>query len=326
MDSVIKKYLSALEFGEVQHFGNMGVLPLMCSLNHSPEYLTLKEALEKQILKIGEVSEGGSVPELRVNNTGEIPILLLDGEEVVGAKQNRVLNTSILLKEKSETVIPVSCTERGRWAYTSRESKDSGTVMSSKIRRVKAQTVSDSLEESKEYRSDQGTVWKEIEKMAEKADARSETGAMRTVFEAKMKDLDDYLRAFGYLSGQKGILTFIGGEVAGLDFVSLDKAYSMLHPKLIKSYAIDALLMDKKNGGPSIDKAKVFVAQAVKCKEKKYQSVGEGWDHRFEGDSLVGSALKFGKKVIHMAFFAVTESEKTGDMAGFRRRTRFRTN
>jgi len=326
MDSTVKQYLSAIEFGEMQCFGNMGVLPLMCSLDHSPEYLTLREAIEKQILKIGEVSEGGSVPELKVNNTGEIPVLLLDGEEVVGAKQNRVLNTSILLKEKSETVIPVSCTEQGRWAYTSRESRDSGTVMSSKIRMVKAQTVSDSLSQSSEYRSDQGTVWTEISKLAEKADARSETGAMRTVFEAKMKDLDDYLKAFGYISGQKGILTFIGGAVAGLDFISLDRAYAGLHPKLIKSYAIDALLADKKNGGPSVDKAKAFLAAAEKCKEKKYSSVGAGWDHRFEGESMVGSALKYEKKVIHMAFFKVTESDKTGDMAGYRRRTRFRTN
>jgi len=326
MDTTIKKYILGLEFGKLQQFENMGVVPLLSSLNGSPEYLTLQEALEKQLLKIGEVSEGGSVPELKVNNTGEIPILLLDGEEVVGAKQNRVLNTSILLKEKSETVIPVSCTEQGRWAYTSKESQDSGTLMSSNIRRVKAQTVSDSLEESKEFRSDQGTVWTEIDKLAKKADACSETGAMRHVFEDKMKDLDDYLKAFECVEQQKGILIFIGGEVAGLDFISLDKAYSVLHAKLVKSYAMDALLMEKKNGGPDLEKAKDFITQAVKCKEKKYQSVGKGWDHRFEGESVVGSALKFGKTVIHMAFFAAAESEKTGEIAGYRRRTRFRTN
>ena len=43
---------------------------------------------------ITEVSEGGSVPELRVVNKGDARILVLDGEELRGAKQNRVLNTT----------------------------------------------------------------------------------------------------------------------------------------------------------------------------------------------------------------------------------------
>jgi hypothetical protein len=36
---------------------------------------------------------------------GERPVLLLDGEELVGAKQNRVLNLSVLVGPHSRTVI-----------------------------------------------------------------------------------------------------------------------------------------------------------------------------------------------------------------------------
>jgi len=57
------------------------------------------------------------VPELKVISQSDRPILLLDGEELVGAKQNRVLNTTILLREKAETNIQVSCVEQGRWSY-----------------------------------------------------------------------------------------------------------------------------------------------------------------------------------------------------------------
>ncbi len=327
MDSTIKKYISGLEFGKLQHFKNMAVLPILLSLDGSPDYLTLKEALEAQKLKISEVSEGGSVPELNVKNEADIPVLLLDGEEVVGAKQNRVLNTTILLREKSDTIIPVSCTEQGRWAYSSREFSDSSTMMSSKIRGLKADTVSQSLEMSDEYRSDQGAVWDAISEQSREADAPSETGAMRHTFESKKKDLDDYLKAFAPITGQKGLLTFIGNELAGFDFISLEKAYRVLHPKLVKSYAMDAILAEEgKNKKHNTDKAKTFMDQVLKCKEKKYESVGKGWDYRFEGDGVVGSALKFGKKVIHMAFFTVTESDKTGHMSGFRRRAGYRTN
>ena len=113
MDSEIKNYLLNIELGELQSYKKMGVIPLKTSVSQGPEYITLKEALERNQLKVKEVSRGGSVPELKVINNAEIPVLLLDGEELIGAKQNRVLNTTILLKEKSKTIIPVSCTEQG---------------------------------------------------------------------------------------------------------------------------------------------------------------------------------------------------------------------
>ncbi|MFC2165639.1 ARPP-1 family domain-containing protein [Acidobacteriota bacterium] len=326
MDPIVIKYLSSFKFGELQHYQNMGVIPLLTSLDSSPEYLTLKEALEKKKLKITEVSQQGAVPELKVINEAEISVLLLDGEEVVGAKQNRVLNTTILLKEKSETIIPVSCTEQGRWAYSSKEFSDSDTVMSTRLRSIKAKTVSDTLADSQEYHSDQGTVWNAIEELSEEAEALSETGAMKAVFDVKKKDLDAYLKAFASIPGQKGVLAFVDGKVVGCDYISLQSAYNLLHSKLIKSYAVDALLQKGPHTGqPDVKMAEEFFADVVECQEKKYESIGKGWDYRFEGKALVGSALKFGNKVIHMAFFAVSESDKTGEMAGYRRRTRFRS-
>lgn len=325
MDAVVKKYLQSFEFAEAQFYKNMSVFPLLSGLNHDPEYLTLKEALEIQVLKIVEVSREGSVPELKAVNEGEKPVLLLDGEEVVGAKQNRVLNTSILIGGKAETVIPVSCTEQGRWAYESQEFQDSDTLMSSKVRRIKSQTVSDTLHESREYRSDQGTVWTAIEELSHQADAPSKTGAMRDVFTAKAEELDAYLKAFTLIPKQRGLLAMIGQDVVGFDFVSLEAAYKRLHAKLVKSYAMDALVQKNGDEGASPkEKARGFLAQAVKCKEKKYESVGRGSDLRYEGENMVGSALKVDKKVIHAAFFVISESEKTGEIAGARRRSRFR--
>jgi hypothetical protein len=325
MDPIVKKYINGFELGETQVFKNMGVIPLFTSIDESPEYLTLKEALEKNLLKITEVSQSGSVPELRVINNADIPVLLLDGEELVGAKQNRVLNTTILLKEKSETVIPVSCTEQGRWSYVSDKFHDSGTVMTPKLRATKARTVASSLEASREYRSDQGTVWGTIHHLSAEADVNSQTGAMKDVFEAKKRDLDAYLGAFKSNPKQKGILVFLGGEVAGLDFVSHERAYSLLHDKLAKSYAMEAVLENAENAPtPDPAKAKAFLDEVEACSEKKYESVGKGWDYRFEGQLMVGSGLVAEEKVIHLAFFRVTESEKAGPMAGLRRRKGFR--
>lgn len=326
MDKEIKKYLQSFEFGELHHVKNMVVIPLLTSLDDSLEYLTLKEALDKQLLVITEVSQEGSVPDLKVANKAEIPVLLLDGEEVVGAKQNRVLNTTILLKAKSETVIPVTCTEQGRWEYTSRELSDSGTVMIPKLRVMKSRSVSHTLQDSQQFRSDQGTVWTGIDEMTEESETRSQTQAMRDVFQAKIGDLDEYLKAFPSVPHQKGLFVIIDEKVVGFDFISLEPAYTQLHPKLVKSYALEALIRkEQKTGEPGKEEATKFIDEVTKNDQKKYDSVGQGWDYRFEGKEVVGSALKVGKKVVHLAFFRITESEKAGKIAGYRRRRRFRT-
>jgi hypothetical protein len=325
VEQIIKKYLLSFEFGEYQSFKNMGIFPIFTSLDQSPEYMTLKEALDEKLLIISEVSQGGSVPELKVNNKAEIPVLLLDGEELAGAKQNRVLNTTILVKEKSEIVIPVSCTEQGRWSYVSREFYDAGIVMSPKLRMMKAHHVSASLESSREYRSDQAAVWDRIDGMAFLAQTESPTGAMKDLYEAKMHDLDEYLKAFAYVPHQKGLFVFISGELIGLDFISRERAFEKLHPKLVKSYAMEAILERKEEGRkPEKKETEDFRKEATECEEKKYESVGKGWDYRYTGKSVVGSALLVDHMVIHMAFFRITESEKEGRMAGYRRRRSFR--
>ena len=320
MDTIITNYLSKLEFGEPQRFKNMEIIPLFSSLDGSPGYLTLKEALEKGFLTITEVSRGGSVPELKVENRAEIPVLILDDEELVGARQNRVLNTTILLKEKSETVIPVTCTEQGRWSYVSPVFACSDTGLSSELRRRKAAHVTDSLAKSKRFEADQADMWAGIARMSLGAGVTSPTGAARDVYEARMADLNEYLGAFKCMPHQKGMLVLVNGEVAGLDLIPLESACKILHPKLVKSYAMDALLQDeKKCDKASPDRAKLFLEEAASSEEARYDSIGYGRDYRFKGKAIVGSALVHREKVVHMAFFRTAGPDKEGQISGYRR-------
>jgi len=120
-------------------------------------------------------------------------------------------------------------------------------------------------------------------------------------------------------------IKLLHGRVIGLDVLSLEAVYEALHPKLAKSYAIDALLQQReKVGNGSVDNGRAFIEEARQCKEEKFKSIGHGWDHRFEGSTIVGSALVHQEKVIHMAFFGITESEKVGRMSSASRRRRYR--
>ena len=119
------------------------------------EYITLKEAIGEKLIDITEIDDSGVVPEVKVKNHAEIPVLLLDGEELLGAKQNRIVNTTILLKEKSETIIPVSCVEQGRWSDTSKNFEYSDRIASYQLRNVKSASVKRSVENLGRYSSDQ---------------------------------------------------------------------------------------------------------------------------------------------------------------------------
>jgi hypothetical protein len=340
MDKSVETYLLEMELGAGQSFENMTVFELLRPQNGGPEYITLREALEKGVFTVTEVSEGGSVPELQVANKGDIAVLLLDGEELRGAKQNRILNTTILVGPKSATKVPVSCVEHGRWSYQGREFLESGNVMHREMRMLNLQKVSESLRSVKQFRSDQGEIWDKVAELHCDLAVPSKTGAMKDVYDAKGADLDGYLKSFRLAGGQKGILVFVEGKPAGLDFVSREAAFATLFPKLLKSYAMEAMLLAerrKKGRGksdakqalakPSADEAREFLKRAAACEEKKYESVGLGWSYRYAGPGVVGSALAFNEKVVHMAFFSVDEAEAAqdpGNMAGSRMRRGFR--
>lgn len=326
MDQNIKNFIGRIQLGDMQVHDNMAVIPLFLDSNGGPSYITLKEALDMGTFTVTEVSKGGSVPELKAINKGNIPVILLDGEELAGAKQNRVLNTTVLVAANSEIIIPVSCTEHGRWSYNSSEFRDSDLIMAYNIKRKKARSVMRNVRESGRYASDQKEVWDDIQAMSGNAKVHSSTGAMKDVFESREKDLDDYINAITLMPAQKGIMVMINGALMGFDVLSSDTAYAKLHQKLLKSCAIEALLDRKKKTIVPIPAiAKGFLQDIITCDETKHKSVGLGYDYRFEGKEKVGTALVHEDKVIHMAFFTLAESDKIGWMAGMSQRRRNRT-
>jgi len=85
--SAVAECLSRLTLGEPQVHLNLSLFPLLGDGVAEPGYLLLDEALAQGCACVTELSEAGSVPELRFVNACERPVLLLDGEELVGAKQ-----------------------------------------------------------------------------------------------------------------------------------------------------------------------------------------------------------------------------------------------
>jgi len=312
MYDVVAKYLMGVKVGEPQEAQGVTVFPLFAHTEAHLEYMALKTALDSGVFTVSEVSATGVVADLRVRNEGSCPVLLLDGEELAGAKQNRVLNTTILVGAHTEIVVPVSCTEQGRWSYTSSNFQESPSVAPPSMRRNTQRTVNESLAQGRAFRADQGEVWDGVRRMASEAGVSSETGAMRDVFLARMPDLDELLLQFRIQPEQCGLMAAADGDILGFDIVPRSEVYAVLHSKLVRSYAIDAMLAGLKSGTPvSAEGAKAFLLATSATEVKHYKSVGLGYDYRYSGEGMVGSAIALESGIAHTAFFATPGGESS---------------
>ena len=122
MNTTWNEYWNSLQVGESVTEGNMQVFSLHHKMRPSLDYLTLERALKEEGGKgvsVEEVSSAGSVTELKVLNRLKSPVLLLEGEILMGAKQTRTVHTTILVDRKSTIIIPVACVESGRYQSAS---------------------------------------------------------------------------------------------------------------------------------------------------------------------------------------------------------------
>ncbi|QQS29928.1 MAG: hypothetical protein IPM47_02950 [Sphingobacteriales bacterium] len=312
MNKNISNTLAQLIFGTPVGHLNLMVVPVFLPENLKwTDYISLKEGLDQKLVEVSEVSESGSVPNLMVTNNADLPLLLLDGEELIGAKQNRIVNTSLLLPSKTKTVIPVSCTERGRWDYNSRFFGDSGVIMSSKARYNKSERVKSNLERGAGYNAQQNEVWNDIEGYHDTFNSSSKSRAMRDIFYEQQTKIDGYLQNIPVQSGQCGLVVILGGSIAGFDFVSSPQAYTSLHNKLISSYAIEALVekvQGKERSLPEAEQAvltiKHFITHFTEtASENEFKPVGLGVDYRYTAPKGTASALAFDNKVVHFSAF-----------------------
>ncbi len=112
---------TALPFttGEPNHNAGLTLVPLFPAAEPRLEYLGLGEALSRG-LTVTEVDADGDVGTLHVKNPLDERVLLYEGEELVGAKQNRVVRVTTLVEAHAVIQLVVDCVERGRWAWRSR--------------------------------------------------------------------------------------------------------------------------------------------------------------------------------------------------------------
>ncbi len=294
--------LAAISVGQPKHAGRLTVFPLLGSSDAPSTYLLLDEALAKGVAHVTETSTSGSVPELRFENRSDQPILIVDGEALVGAKQNRIVNISILVPPQSITSIPVSCVERGRWSYRRPDFGSADHVLYSKSRAQKARHVSASLNTSGRARADQGAIWNDIAEKSERMAADSRSEAMDALFAKTDRDLENLELRLQPEIDQVGAVFALDGSVLGLEVFDVADTWRRFARKVYRSYGLDALDPGTLLHDGSIDVHEWLQAVAT-APVARFPSIGLGQDARFEHPRVSGGALIVGQTMIHCAAF-----------------------
>lgn len=309
MNHVFDSFVQQARFGDIETHGPVSVLPIF--MPHVPvlDYVSLESALRSDAVEIVETDEVGSVPELHLVNSSDLNVLILDGEELEGAKQNRVLNTTVIAGSKRKITIPVSCTESGRWSFTSQKFRSSQTIMPRDIRETKKRSVDESLRSSRSFRSDQVRIWSDVQRLLERTNTDFSTNAMKDAIDGRRDLIDGYSTRFTFQPGQTGMVVFVEGLPSGIEYCSRPEVFQEVMPRLITSYAFEAIIDVDVNDRPEVmvglDEGQTFLDSIKALDIETYQSVGLGTDIRFRDSNVSGSAVIHVPEVIQLSAYAI---------------------
>ncbi len=338
MDMRLHSALMNLEVTEPVTVDRLQAFGLRWRLPGELTYLTLDEALSAEALEVTEISEAGSVPELKAVNKGDSMVLLLAGDMLVGAKQNRVLNASLMVPARSETAVPVSCVEKGRWGYRSRKFGGALSGSHSKLKRMMARMAAEGYRKSGKPESNQGEVWHEVDRKLYAMKSASPTYALEQAFADRQSKLDECVAGLHLPEDCCGVAFAFDGRLVGVELFDVPQTLAKVLPKLVRAYVLDAMeyadldtdepekvekptlkellfrMFSKPIGaaqsaaqqtaaeGKHLARAEVGdrLRAAAEFDSETFASPGLGQDVRFEGRELVGACLMVEDRPVHV--------------------------
>ena len=267
--------------------GNLTIFPVVAASTHDTRgFLTLDEGLRSGQV---EVTEAGRVRPLirggtqyvpssdRVNNlvlvnNSDRALILLAGEIVTGGKQDRVVGKDRIIPAHSDPVdLGVFCVEPGRWS-----ARAGGSM---KFDSLAAPMAQPSVRKRAMSDKDQQKVWSEIAKsregMAAAAPAaagdlaRSSSYAQAANNEEVKRRVDSvavplersYQGLIRELRARNavGVVAAVNGEIIWADLFASPQLLEKYWPKLVRSYAAEALTTRSERRRPTLAMAQGFL-------------------------------------------------------------------
>lgn len=323
-DAALGDWIASLRAGLVQSCGALHLVALHApgKAAPAPGYRTLAQAVAGGEAIVTEAASA-EVPTLQIVNKGGLPILVLDGEEVVGGRQNRVVNSSLLVPPRCAFPLPVSCVEQGRW-HQQAAAFAPGEAAFPTLRAAKAQHVSVAYARSGAPSADQGAVWHEISELQAREATASGTRAMRDTYVQRGELLAEAERSLTPADGAVGVVAVAGGHAFCADVFEHPATLIAYWGRLVRSYALEAASASLSSGsaGGAASAAQRLLERAVRADRTPFPSPGLGHDVRLAAPRVVGAGLIYGTAAVHTALFRRRSADPTSPVPNFSRPSR----
>jgi len=226
--------------------------------------------------------QGAEVNRLVLVNNSKHPLILLAGEVVTGGKQDRVVGKDRIVPAESDPVdLAVFCVEHGRWIESSTKFDTHASVMLQPSVRMKAmadkdqQKVWDEVANSKKNISgvmlsapsaglstvEVTSAQAQIDSTSSYAKARENSVVQKQVESITEPMQKSYESVIKQLRNQNavGVVVAVKGHIVWADMFASSALLAKYWPKLLDSYATEALTMPGVHGETSIKEAEKFL-------------------------------------------------------------------
>jgi hypothetical protein len=289
--------------GEPVRCGGLAVIPLYPERSLFPEdtvdYLLSDEA---DGCSVREISKTGVVGQVVVQNIGDHPVLFVEGDILIGAKQNRAVRSSILVGAGSRVVMPVCCVERKRWTLSSPK-LTTGSYSPPSLRYLLKRGGNGT---SIGGFSCQESVWRRIAAKHRATGTSSPQENLFDMLDVHRERVEDLRGGLACPEGAAGIAITVNGKVVLADIFDKCSTLEKLWPRLVQGLALDAL--EHGETACQADITSLSVEPYKRMLWRRVESFGLGETYRANGgDGTLATALLLEGTPIH-----VTMSMPTG--------------
>jgi hypothetical protein len=230
MTASLHAFLDALLPAAPTKLGPVTLLPLRAPARGPAVALLAPDTAEVQ-----EKGQGGIVGEVDVQNLAGLPLLLLAGELLVGAKQNRIVNASTLVGTRTTQTLHVSCVEQGRWAFGRGSSgfRAGGTTAPWSMRSRSSRSSSRSKRHRGVSRADQGAVWQDVRTHLRTHAVQSDTMDLTDAVERDRVRVSTVLAGWTPGPEDVGAALFVGDRLVGVEAFGRPETWAAAAPRVL---------------------------------------------------------------------------------------------